>query len=117
MKHLPQIAVAAIALGAGGLALFTFTSTGSDPSARSGEPAMIQIAASERIQSFAIDNMYCASCPIIVRRAIEGVEGVRSVTVDFADKTATVAYDPSVTTVEAIAGASANAGYPAAAKG
>jgi mercuric ion binding protein len=112
MKHLSRIAVVGIALGAGGLAALTFASTGSGPSARSGEPAQIQVAASERIQSFAIENMYCASCPFIVRRAIESVAGVRSVRVDFAEKTATVVYDPSVTTVDTIADAPARSGYP-----
>lgn len=113
MKYLPQIAVAAVALSAGGFAMFTYVPTGPGPSARSGEPALIRVAATEKTQTFAIENMYCASCPIIVRRTIEGVAGVRSVKVDFASKRATVVYDPSLTTVEAIAGASAYAGYPA----
>ena len=42
------------------------------------------------------------------------VEGVRSVEIDFEAKTATVTFDPSIASVEAIAAASTNAGYPAA---
>jgi len=41
------------------------------------------------------------------------VEGVRSVTVDFAAKTATAVFDATVTTAQEIAAASANVGYPA----
>jgi mercuric ion binding protein len=47
---------------------------------------------------------------------MEGVSGVKSVSIDFDAKTATVVFDPSVTSIEAIAAASTNAGYPATAK-
>lgn len=69
----------------------------------------------EAIESatLAVDNMTCALCPLTVKTAMERVEGVRSVTVDFGAKTATVTFDPAVATVDAIAAASANAGYPA----
>lgn len=64
-------------------------------------------------RTFAIDNMTCALCPVTVKTAIEHVDGVRSVTVDFASKTATVTFDPAVASPAAIAAASSNAGYPA----
>jgi mercuric ion binding protein len=63
--------------------------------------------------TFAIENMTCAMCPITVKKAMEGVKGVRSVEVDFNAKTATVVFDPSKTTIAAIAKASTGAGYPA----
>ncbi|MBL8544836.1 MAG: cation transporter [Hyphomonadaceae bacterium] len=66
-----------------------------------------------RTASFAVDNMTCATCPITVRTAMSRVDGVRSVTVDFETKRATVTYDPARATSEAIAAASTNAGYPA----
>lgn len=72
---------------------------------------------SERTAVFAIENMTCALCPITVKKAMEGVSGVTSVTVDFDAKTATVVFDPAVTNLDAIANASTNAGYPAKAKG
>ncbi|MDT7531249.1 cation transporter [Sphingopyxis sp. SE2] len=50
---------------------------------------------------------------IALGAAALGVAGVKSVTVDFAAKTATVIYDPATATVAAIAAASTNAGYPA----
>jgi len=61
--------------------------------------------------------MTCALCPVTVKKAMEGVPGVSSVTVDFDAKTATVVFDPSVTSADAIASASTNAGYPASVTG
>ena len=52
-----------------------------------------------------------------VRKAMEGVTGVKSVSVGFENKTATVLFDPAVTDTAAIAAASTNAGYAAAATG
>lgn len=63
--------------------------------------------------TFIIENMTCAMCPLTVRKAMEGVEGVRSVDVDFEAKIATVVFDPSVTFAADIAASSTNAGYPA----
>ena len=57
--------------------------------------------------------MTCALCPITVRKAMERVEGVRSVEVDFEAKTASVAFDATATSAAEIAAASTNAGYPA----
>lgn len=66
-----------------------------------------------RTATFAIENMTCALCPVTVKSAMSNVEGVQSVEIDFDAKTATVVFDPSVATLEAIAAASTNAGYPA----
>ncbi|CEJ16046.1 Mercuric transport protein periplasmic component precursor [bacterium YEK0313] len=75
------------------------------------------VQAATQTTTFAVQNMTCALCPVTVKRAMEGVKGVKSVTVDFDAKTATVVYDPSVATPDAIAAASTNAGYPASVKG
>lgn len=75
--------------------------------------AQVQNQAQVRTASFAIDNMTCATCPITVRTAMSRVAGVRSVAVDFQSKRATVTYDAARATLEAIAQASTNAGYPA----
>ncbi len=63
--------------------------------------------------TFAVEKMTCGTCPITVKTAMSRVEGVRSVEVDFEKKTATVVYDPTVASPDAIAAASTNAGYPA----
>ena len=70
-------------------------------------------ATAQRQTTFAIENMTCATCPITVKKAMEGVPGVTAVSVDFASKTARATYDPSRTNAAAIAAASTNAGYPA----
>jgi mercuric ion binding protein len=72
-------------------------------------------AAEPQSATFAIDNMTCALCPVTVRKAMAGVSGVQSVSVDFETKTARVLFDPAVTDTAAIAAAATNAGYPAAA--
>ncbi len=69
--------------------------------------------ANEVTQTFAVENMTCPACPFTVKKAMARVEGVKSVIVDFDAKTATADFDPSVTTAQEIAAASANVGYPA----
>lgn len=69
--------------------------------------------AAERTAVLAVENMTCASCPYIVRKAMEGVSGVSGVTVSYEKMTATVTFDDAKTTVDAIAQASADTGFPA----
>jgi len=69
--------------------------------------------AAERTVTLDIQNMTCALCPITVSTAIKGVDGVRTVNVNFEAKTATVVFDDAVSNVDTVAQASTNAGYPA----
>jgi mercuric ion binding protein len=69
--------------------------------------------AGERTVTFAVDNMTCASCPYIVKNSMTAVPGVARVAVSLQARTATVTFDDAKTTPDAIAAASANAGYPA----
>ena len=78
------------------------------------ETGIIVAGATEQTETFAISNRTCPLCPVTVRTAMERVPGVKSVHVDFNAKTATVVFDPSAATAEAIGKASTNAGYPAA---
>lgn len=66
-------------------------------------------------QSVMLDmqNMTCAMCPISIRRALQGVEGVQSATVDFSSKVATVAFNPQKTNIETLIKTTTNVGYPA----
>lgn len=89
---------------------------GTAPTPAGAQPAAVQVAAAQTT-TFVIQNMTCALCPVTVKKAMEGVAGVESVSVDFDAKTATVVFDPSVTSPDAIAAASTNAGYPASIKG
>jgi periplasmic mercuric ion binding protein len=70
-------------------------------------------AAAERTVALAVENMTCALCPVTVRTAIERVPGVKDVQVDFETKTAVVVFDDADATVQDIAEASRQAGYPA----
>jgi len=99
-----------LVLAAAGLAIGPDLSQARDasaPQAAQTSPAAIATA------RFTISNMTCPTCPITVKRAMLGVDGVREVEIDFGSKTATVAYDPPKTSKTKIAAASTNAGYPA----
>jgi mercuric ion binding protein len=103
MKKMMIIGLAVLAVAGGGAAYAVGSGAQERPAA----------TAQQRQTTFAIENMTCATCPITVRKAMEGVAGVTSVSVDFTAKTARATYDPSRTTAVAIAAASTNAGYPA----
>jgi len=110
MTRLPIVVAGLLAIGAAGLPFIASVSS----------PVLVssaQAAETELTATFDVPGMTCALCPVTVRKAMEGVEGVRQVDIDFDARTATVVFDPSVTTIEAIAAASANAGYPAEVKG
>lgn len=98
----------------------TLTAIGSVVLSPSMSGALAQHATSQTVAAetatFTVENMTCALCPVTVKKAMAGVNGVNSVTVDFEAKTATVVFDPSVTSAESIAAASTGAGYPAAPK-
>jgi mercuric ion binding protein len=64
-------------------------------------------------QTFTVENMTCAACPITVRKAMFRVEGVKSVAVNYEEKTATAVFDPAVADAAAIAEASSSVGFPA----
>lgn len=54
---------------------------------------------------FAVVGMSCGGCAAKVQRVVSALPGVSQVTVDLAARTATVAHDPSLASVEAIVGA------------
>ena len=59
-----------------------------------------------------VERMTCALCPLTVRKAMERVDGVQHVEVDYDSKTAIVTFDNTKSTVADIAQASADVGYP-----
>ena len=48
-------------------------------------PAAAQSFDAEQTVTFTVENMTCALCPVTVKRAMEQVDGVRSVEIDFAE--------------------------------
>ena len=109
MKKMTIAVVAVLGLAGAGIGAATLLPQPSgEVTAQS--PAKLQTA------RFAVENMTCATCPITVRQAMQGVAGVHDVVIDYKAKTATARYNPSRTTIAAIAAiaaASTNAGYPA----
>jgi periplasmic mercuric ion binding protein len=59
-----------------------------------------------------VQNMTCAVCPITVKKALERVPGVTEARVEFANKTASVSFDPDRASPAALTKATAKSGYP-----
>lgn len=78
-------------------------------------PAGAALAA-ERTVTLEVDNMTCASCPLIVRQALTAVPGVSGAEVSYRARTAVVTFDDARTTVEALTTATERAGFPARVK-
>jgi periplasmic mercuric ion binding protein len=72
--------------------------------------------AGERTITLAVQNMYCANCPFVVRKSLEAVPGVARAVVSYKDKTAIVSYEDTKTDVKSLTTATTNAGYPSAPK-
>jgi mercuric ion binding protein len=68
----------------------------------------------EKTVTLAVKNMYCATCPHMVKASLEAVPGVATVTVSYKNKTAVVTYDDGKADVKALTTATTNAGYPSA---
>ena len=66
--------------------------------------------------TLAVSNMYCATCPLAVKKALSRVEGVTAVEVNFDKKEATVAFDDQKATVQTLTKATADAGFPSSPK-
>lgn len=64
--------------------------------------------------TFIVTGMTCGNCERHVRHAAEHVPGVTHAEVDRAGGRATVSFDPTVTTTDAIAAAITDAGYETA---
>lgn len=73
----------------------------------------LPVLAAEQTVTMDIEKMSCALCPLTVRKAMERVDGVQNVEVDFDNKTAVVTFDDSKTDASAVAQASTDVGYPA----
>lgn len=104
MKRLAILAVGAFALG------LPVATTVLAQSATEATTNLSQV-------TFDVPDMTCALCPVTVKAAMSGVDGVQSVEVNFDARTAQVVFDPAVTDAAAIAQASEQAGYPALVKG
>jgi mercuric ion binding protein len=72
--------------------------------------------AGEKTVTLVVKNMYCADCPFIVKRSLEGVPGVAKAVVSFKDRAAVVTFDDAKTDINALTNATTKAGYPSSPK-
>ncbi|MDE2056613.1 MAG: mercury resistance system periplasmic binding protein MerP [Betaproteobacteria bacterium] len=59
-----------------------------------------------------VPGMFCAACPITVKKALSKVAGVQKVEVSLEKREAVVTFDDAKTSADALTKATANAGYP-----
>jgi len=118
MKAIFLAAVIAPALVAGGVLVAGEISDALVASPRSvGASGPVQQAAvTERTVTLVVDNMYCASCPYIVKQSLAAVPGVKNVSVSLRNKTAVVTFDSARTVVAALTDATFEMGYPSKVK-
>ncbi len=69
-------------------------------------------AAEPQTVKLKVGNLYCASCPYIVKKTLADVKGVSEVRVSFRDKTAVVTYDDRATDPSQLVAATSNMGFP-----
>jgi periplasmic mercuric ion binding protein len=72
--------------------------------------------AEDKTVTLSVPGMYCEMCPATVKKALSRVPGVVKVDASYKDKQAVVTYDDSKTSIDALTGATANAGYPSTPK-
>lgn len=72
--------------------------------------------AAEKTVTLSVPSMYCESCPIGVRKALEKVPGVKNAKATYEPKEAVVTFDDTKTSVEKLQEATKNAGFPSSLK-
>jgi mercuric ion binding protein len=68
--------------------------------------------AATRTTTLLVPDMTCTACPITVKKVLSRMPGVTEVSVNFEKRQVTVVFDDTKTTVDALTGATADAGYP-----
>ena len=68
--------------------------------------------ATEKTVTLAVENMYCAACPYMVKQSLIDIDGVNEVKVSYQERTATVTFDDAHTNVEELTEATTDLGYP-----
>jgi len=74
------------------------------------------VFAEEQLVELSLPSMNCSICPITVKKALEKVEGVHFVKVTYKTKLATVKFENTVTSIDALFSATTNAGFPSTLK-
>ncbi len=74
--------------------------------------ATLPSLAAEKMVVLSVPSMYCAACPITVKKALEKVKGVGKVVATFEPNEAVVTFDDAKTSVEKLMEATKQAGFP-----
>lgn len=69
------------------------------------------VLAAEQTIKLSVPGMSCESCPYIIKQAISAIKGVIIVEATFEDLSATVTFEDTVTSIEAIMQAAKDVGY------
>src|SRR2546425_5733676 len=64
-----------------------------------------------------VPGMTCPACPITIKKALNNVQGVSQVDVNYEKKQAEVTFDDTKTDTKALVTATTNAGYPSQPEG
>ncbi|MBI2753755.1 MAG: mercury resistance system periplasmic binding protein MerP [Betaproteobacteria bacterium] len=72
--------------------------------------------AEQKTVVLSVPTMYCETCPITVRKALEKIPGVEKVKATYEPKEAMVTFDDAKTSVEKLTEATKRAGYPSSVK-
>ncbi len=81
-----------------------------------GATIIAPVWAATQTVTLSVPGMICAACPITVKKALTRVDGVSKAEVNLDKRQAVVTYDDTKTDVETLTKATADAGYPSAAK-
>ena len=73
---------------------------------------LVSLAVTPRTAVLDVRNMTCDLCPLTVKKSLQKVPGVTQAQIDFAKKTATVAFDADRVTTAVLVKATTDAGYP-----
>ncbi len=68
--------------------------------------------ADEQTVTLALDNLFCITCPYIVKQTLVRIDGVSAVEVSYREQTAVVTFDDDKTDVAALTTATGDAGFP-----
>ncbi|MDE1901279.1 MAG: mercury resistance system periplasmic binding protein MerP [Alphaproteobacteria bacterium] len=68
--------------------------------------------ADPRTVTLDVPTMTCPLCPVTIMRSLDGLTGVKKVSVDFPNRTATIEYDDSKISTNQLTEATEKAGYP-----
>ena len=116
MSRILAAAAGIAALGAGGLVVAgqnVFTPAAPQISqAIAGDATSARRQAGLQTVKLGVQKMDCAACTYILRRTLEGVDGVVSAKVSYGEETAVVTYDPSRCGVAQLVAATAGIGFP-----